>query len=347
MTLRQKIKFICAIILVGGQMSGQVQLLDNFVSGVGEVGSTPPSWSHMTGDGEAEMTFLQQDGFAQIHVDATKDTRNIWWAVIRRELPEVDIEKLMEPGMELRVEARISSSHAPRRVNLHFNHQRTTDYHSHLMEYDIPEAGKWHTISMTTRDFNVHPGDSVAAQLALMDWGREKYKVEIDSFKVSIVPFDSVGDDLGNPVPYHPPVPDTEVFQYQLATSDDALVDNQLTMLHWDLAAFRDRQICGSALLELTFISVEGASAVPEELRQVRVVEIYKDGTLNDQMVIDSELPEEGNGTVLYTINAQVLERMIQGRTQGLAIYPLGDFQVTFQTNKGPNQPLLYLGLSK
>ncbi len=325
-------------------MSASIQFYEEFDNSLNASGTTPHGWSYMTGDGDAKMDFIQKDGFASILVDATGDKHNIWWAVIRRQILELNIPKLMEPGNELRVTARIRSSHAPRRVNLHFNHQRTTDFHSHLMEYDIPESDKWHTISMTTQGFEVQPGDSVAAQLALMDWGRERYTVDIDTFTVEIVPADSVINDLGNPIPYHPAVPDPQQFQYHLKTSQDAVVDGKTTTLLWDLAELRKKDIAGTGLLELTFTSVQRSPSLPQELGLLRIVEVMEDGTLNDQMVIDSELPQCGKGRALFTLNPQVLQRMIQGRTKGLALYPLGDFQATFQTNNEPDPPRLHIG---
>ena len=100
-------------------------------------------------------------------------------------------------SIELRIEARIRVSHAPRRVNLHLNTQRTTDFHSHLMEFDIPDSETWHTISMTTRDFPAVPGDTVFGQMALIDWGLEKYRVDVDYFKVDIVDVARAGPDNG------------------------------------------------------------------------------------------------------------------------------------------------------
>ena len=88
------------------------------------------------------MTFRQGgDGYASILVDATTDRRGIWWALIKRNVSDhMDLQLLGRPDTELRIEARIRVSHAPRRVNLHLNTQRTTDFHSHLMEFDIPDT---------------------------------------------------------------------------------------------------------------------------------------------------------------------------------------------------------------
>src|SRR5574341_1510476 len=155
-------------------------------------------WTFYTGDGAATMDFRQRDGYASILVDATKDQRNIWWALIRRCVSkDFDLSRLAKSNYEFRIEARIRTSHAPRRVNLHLNTQRTTDFHSHLMEFDIPDTMNWHTISMTTQDFDAKPGDRVYGQLALMDWGLEKYRVDLDYFKVDIVNVDSAGPDKG------------------------------------------------------------------------------------------------------------------------------------------------------
>jgi hypothetical protein len=137
--------FMFALTFSSGQLSAQ--FIDHF-NGTG----TPKGWVLLTGDGGATIDFRQKDGIASLHVDARKDKLNIWWALARRRIPGPHMERLSQPEYELRIEARIRSSHAPRRVNLHANHQRTTDFHSHLMKFDIADTVNWHTISMTTRD---------------------------------------------------------------------------------------------------------------------------------------------------------------------------------------------------
>jgi hypothetical protein len=119
-------------------------------------------WSFVTGGRDATMRLHQGgDGYASIVVDARRDRRNVWWALIERRVSDsLDLERLALPGYELRIEARVRLSHAPRRVNMHVNTNRTTDFHSHLMEFDVADTG-WHTISMTTREFSVYPGDTV------------------------------------------------------------------------------------------------------------------------------------------------------------------------------------------
>jgi len=62
------------------------------------------------------MDFVQRDGYASILVDATKDRRGVWWALIKRKVSDkMDLALLKKPGYALRIEARIRVSHAPRR----------------------------------------------------------------------------------------------------------------------------------------------------------------------------------------------------------------------------------------
>ncbi|MFW5973465.1 MAG: hypothetical protein ACOCTG_05675, partial [Bacteroidota bacterium] len=204
-----------------GSASASGQFVDHFESDV-------DGWTYRSGNGNAEIDFVPRENFASIQVDATQDRRNIWWAIIRRELSdELDLERASRPGHEIRIEARIRSSHAPRRVNLHLNTQRTTDFHSHLMEFDIPDTTDWHRISMTTEDFDVRPGDTVGAQLALMDWGLERYRLDVDYFRVSVVDVDTVGPDHGEQVPYRPTLPDLAGFDHEVDASQAATIDGQ------------------------------------------------------------------------------------------------------------------------
>jgi hypothetical protein len=67
--------------------------------------------------------------------------------------------------------------------------------------------------------------DRAYGQLALIDWGLEKYRVDLDYFKVDIVNVDSAGPDKGLQVPYHPPVPALDTFAYHIAAAQDAMID--------------------------------------------------------------------------------------------------------------------------
>src|SRR5690349_7989233 len=146
-------------------------------------------WFFKAGDGTATMDLRQGGpGYASIFVDGTTDRRGIWWALIERKVSDnMDLTLMKKPGHEFRIEARVRSSHAPRRINLQVLTQRTTDYESQLMEYDIPDTDTWHTFSMTTHGFDAKPGDTIFGHMALMDWGLEKYRLDVDYIKVDLV----------------------------------------------------------------------------------------------------------------------------------------------------------------
>lgn len=272
------------------------QFLDTFE------GDSLDGWTYFTGDGNATMEVRPGEGHASIVVDATQDRHNIWWALIKRDVSSaLDLNRLSQPGYEIRVEARIRVSHAPRRVNLHVNTQRTTNFHTHLMEFDIPDTLGWHTISMTTQDFRAEPEDTVNAQMALIDWGFEKYRVEVDYFRVDVVDEDEVGPDEGAQVPYRPPIPDVDTFGQTVEVAQDGMVHlqypdvnfdgwhaaqdagktpvltvggDQFVILRWDLQEYAGQRVDGGGLLELTTHSVQRTETEVEEFGQVRVVEI-------------------------------------------------------------------------
>ncbi len=341
-------------------------------------------WSAFTGDGEATIELRKGDGHASVLVDATKDKRGIWWAVIKHKVSDgMNLARLAQPGQELRIETRIRVSHAPRRVNLHLNTQRTTDFHSHLMEFDLPDTEGWHTISMTTRDFPALPGDTVFAQMALIDWGLEKYRVDVDYFNVDVVDVARAGPDKGAAVPYHPPIPPLTTFAHEARVAQDGMIDlehrdvnlnnwsvrdgprrrnvlsvggTQYVILRWDLGAFAGKQVDGHGLLELTTHSVQRLSEDVKDFGLIRVVEVLGgdpawdqrtvttnslcrgerlDRVLNTQMIIDYPVTE-GDGSKTYlTISKPVLQRLIDGRTRGIAIKPLGAITASFDAMEG------------
>ena len=377
--------FSCSIQPIAAQF---LENFDNSTSSLEEKG-----WSYASGDGFATMDFIQKDGYASVYVDATKDKRNIWWALIRCQVPGLDLEKLTLPNYELRVEAKIKVSQAPRRVNLHFNHQRTTDFHSHLMEYDIPDTLNWYTISLTTQNFDAKPGDQVNAQMALMDWGLGKYRIDIDYFKVDVVNRNTIGPDKGMKMPYHPPLVDPETFQHHILVLEDATIDGeytdmnfnnwqdqdktnastllsvngtQIVIMRWDLGKFKGKQVSKAGLLELTIHSVQRDPDYAKDFGSVRITEIlggdprWEQETvtydlfcnetpftqvLNTQMIIDGEVKEYKEGKALFTISKPVLQRLIDGKTLGLAIKPLGAVHASFyamENEEGRFSPKLH-----
>ncbi len=354
-------------------------------------------WSCTTGDGDAVMDFQQRDGFASIVVDARRDQRGIWWSLIKHMVSgQLDLGRLQLPRHALRIEARVRVSDAPKRVNLHLNTQRTTDFHTHLMEFDISDTVNWHTISMTTQGFDARPGDTVYGQLALMDWGLEQYRVDVQYFKVDVVHLDSVGTDAGVAVPYHPTVQDPSSFPRHEVAAQDAVIDLQYpglgfpswsaydagaatpvisvdatryVILRWDLRGYAGRKVAGAGLLDLTTYALERAPQYEKDFGMVRVCEIrggdgeWKEAdvslnsicqglplqrVINSQMIIDGDVQGRRGERNLYTISEPVVQRMIDGKTLGIAIKPLGGVHASFFSHRGRHNvrgPMLHLRL--
>jgi hypothetical protein len=337
-------------------------------------------WRFVAGDGTATMDLRQGGaGYASILVDATTDRRGIWWALVERKVSDnMNLGLLRTPGHEVRIEARIRVSHAPRRVNLQVLTQRTTNYYSHLMEFDIPDTENWHTISMTTHDFDAGPGDFLIGHIALMDWGLEKYRVDLDYMKVDIVDVTTAGEDKGTAVPYHPPIADPGSFSREVRVAHDSMIDIENTdtnlndwyvrdgarkvrlltvdgthdaILRWDLRDVAGKTVAGHGLLELTTHSVKRKAEEVKDFGLVRVVEILAgdplwdqktvtadslcryqamNRVLNPQPIIDWPVTEGDGGKTYLTISKPVLQRMIDGKTLGIAIKPLGAIGAAF-----------------
>ena len=368
----------CVVVALLACTPASAQFLDDF-------GSQPTQgWTWFTGDGDAVVDFVPGDGFRTLAVDATHDRANIWWALIKRNVASsLDLERLSHPGYELRLEARVRVGLAPRRVHLSANTQRTTDYDEHLFEFDIPDTTDWHTISMTTHHFQVQPGDDVNVQFAITDWGLEKYHADIDYLKVDVVDTATAPPDLGEPLPYHPPVADPHSFSESVVVAQDSVVNLQypnanlngwdgidadgtrtslltvngvqLAILRWDLSAYAGRKAAGPGLLELTTEALQTAIIEPEEMGQVRVAEILAgdpawdqrtvtlesllrgqplDTVINPQMIIDDRVAPERGGKTYSTISRPVLQRLLDGKTLGLAIKPLGPIDATFYASE-------------
>jgi hypothetical protein len=356
-------------------------------------------WMFLAGDGTATMDLRQGGpGYASVFVDGTTDKRGIWWALMERQVPKnLDLSLLKQPGYEVRIEARVRSSHAPRRINLQLATQRSTDDYSQLMEYDIPDTTNWHTFSLTTNHFDAVAGDTVIAHLALMDWGLEKYRLDIDYIKVDVVNVAAAGPDKGESVPYHPPVADYKKFSQVVPVVDDSMIDLENTdvnlndwyvqdrngrkttvmtvdaghyvILRWDLKEFRRKKVTEHGLLELTTLALQQKEHPLKDFGIVRVVEIlggdpewdqqtvttdsfchYErlDRVLNTQMVIDWPVTAGDGGKTFLTIGKPVLQRMIDGKTLGIAVKPLGAISASFyamENEGGKNAARLYFNV--
>jgi hypothetical protein len=350
-------------------------------------------WFTMAGDGQAHVAFTAQDGFARIESDGTADPYGVWWTLIKRDVSaSLDLAKLRDPAYELRVEARVRSSHAPRRVNFMLNTQRTTDYHEHLREYDLPDAGEWRVISFTTQNFDAGPGDQVFVQLGVTDFGPEKYQVDIDYYRADVVRRADAGPDLGEPLIYHPPVPPIESLTQHVPVTHDSVIrtdfpdinfndwrtetaagparvltvdGNQWIVLRWDFGALRGKQAAGAGILELTTHSLALGGKYIERLGEdlgvefgkVRVIEILAGdpawdqetvtynsllqgrpptAVFNTQMIIDLELAPVPGGKAYFTLSRPALQRLLDGRTKGLLIRPLGALSGTIFASENP-----------
>lgn len=216
-------------------------------------------WMFRAGDGTATMDLRQGGpGYASVFVDGTTDKRGIWWALMERKVSDkMDLRLMQKPGHEFRIEARVRSSHTPRRINLQVLTQRTTDYESNLMEYDIPDTENWHTISMTTHGFDAKPGDTIFGHLALMDWGLEKYRLDVDYIKVDIVDAATAGPDQGDAVPYHPPIADPRSFGQKIKIAADSSIDIENTDVNMN-----DWYVQNAAGNRINLLAVDGTHYV-------------------------------------------------------------------------------------
>jgi len=308
-------------------------------------------WQTLTGDGNAQLKFIPMDGFARMQVDATKDQHTIYWTIIKRDIAQsLDMEKLKSPDYELRVEARVRPSHAPRRVNFMINTQRTTDYHEHLREYDLGQTADWQVISMTTRNLDAVAGDQVNIQLGVTDWGPGEYHLDVDYFRAEVVPVKNAKADLGEPLVYHPPIPALETFKQHLKVQHDATINSafplvnfnnwtsdntrvftvsagQYPLLRWDLQSFRGQKANAAGVLELTTQSVQKGGdyrgALGEdfgiEFDKVRVFEIFGGDENWQQQTVTFKSFTQGKD-LQSTINGQMIfdteVALAQGKTQ-------------------------------
>jgi hypothetical protein len=390
-----------AVFILFTASTSQAQFLDNFDNKKIE------GWFFFTGDGNAQMDFIPKDGYATICVDGTKDKYNVYWTLIKRNVASfLDLNKLKDTSFQLRTEARVRVHNAPRRVNMMVNTNRTTNYHIDLMEFDIPDTTDWHVISMTTKRFDAHPGDSVYVQLCATDYGLDKYYVDLDYYRADIVNVNLAGPDKGEIIPFHPPVPEINSFSNHLNVSQDGLInsyfpdvnfndwhvkeqegdariltvnENQWIVLRWDLEKFKNLKVNSRGILELTTQSVPiGGNYIKafgkefgEEFGKIRVIEIvggnpnwdqnyvtynnllqdkkYSD-VFNTQMFFDVEVNQKPGSKNFITVSKPVLQRLLNGRTKGLLIRPLGALDASFYASENHNidiSPKLHFNILK
>ncbi|MBE2215820.1 MAG: hypothetical protein IAE82_18240 [Opitutaceae bacterium] len=389
---------LAAVLCLGVPATMHAQFLDGFDA------PTIDGWFTLAGDGGATIAFEPHPdtGFARMRIDSRQDAHGVWWTIIKRDVSaHLDLAKLRDPEYELRVEARVRASHAPRRVNFMINTQRTTDFHEHLREYDIADTDGWHTISMTTRNLDAGPGDQVFVQLGVTDWGSGQCHLDIDTYRADVVRRGTA--DVGEPLVYHPAPVAPAGFAQHLPAAHDSVVRldypkvnfngwrtdlgsgpvpvltvtaNQWVVMRWDFSAWRGRTVDGAGVLELTTASLalggDYVGAFGEDLGiefgKIRVYEILggdpawdqtsvtyasllrgeaAETVFNGQMVIDYDLTPEPGGRTLLTLPRPVMQRLVDGRTRGLVIRPLGAIAATVFASEDTQRrgPVLHFSL--
>lgn len=325
----------------------QAQFLDEF-----DGDAVHPDWQYFTGDGDARLDFIAREGHARMQIDATDDAHNVWWSIIKRNVAShLDMQQLALSDYELRIEARIRVSHAPRRVNFMVNTQRTTDFHQHLREYDIPNTTEWHTISMTTKGLDAKPGDDLNVQLGATDWGPGQYHVDVDYYRAEVVPVAGVKPDIGEPLVYHPAIEPLEHYAHRSPVDQDVVLNraypavnfngwhtkevgkptpvltvshDQWLLFRWNLPDRENARAKGAAVLELTTQSVQqGGNYVAAygedlgvEFGKIRVFEVMGGPEQWDQTTITFDSFTQGQ-PLNELVNGQMIFDVAPAPEQG------------------------------
>lgn len=294
---------VCAALFAFAQ-SASADFAETFQGKLATDQTARAGWAAFTGSGEATVTLTQKNGHGFMTVDARKDRRNIYWALIKHSISAgIDRSLLGTPGHEVRVVIKLRISDAPRRVHIQINHTHTTDVHATLREFDLPDTN-WHVISYTTKDFDAKPGDDVFVSLGMTDMGRAVYTTEIAYVKAAIVDPATAGPDLGMPLPYRPKLPPVASYANAVPVAQDATIDSawpwvnlksqtlfptdegtlgaevlsvsgsQMIVLRFDLSRFKGRTADGWGILDLTTQAVTWAPTDQEEFGYLRTVEI-------------------------------------------------------------------------
>jgi hypothetical protein len=259
-----------------------------------------PGWNAKTGDGTGIFTQRIENGVATLRLDARQDKRNIWWAFLHRDASgPLDLKNLSKPGYGLRITARVKPSHGPRRVNLYLKSQSSED--DFLREFDLPTAGQWYEISMTTGTFRHAAGRPLLGQVSFMDWGNTGvYELAVDYLQVDVVKLDRAGPDKGQPLPYRPPLADAAQFGLEMPVAADVTLDRQyadvnlaawvadgtaggpllavdgsrVALLRWDLSALKGKKVKGQGQFEFYAQSVYRLAQNPKDFGEVRICEV-------------------------------------------------------------------------
>ncbi|OYV84475.1 MAG: hypothetical protein B7Z63_06880, partial [Ignavibacteriae bacterium 37-53-5] len=124
------------------------------------------------------------------------------------------------------------------------------------------------------------------------------------------------------------------------ATRVMTISGSQYVILRWDLDKFKGKKVDGPGLLELTTYSLQRSPDYQKDFGMIRVVEISGGNprwdessvtcvalcegsplkrVLNSQMFIDVDVNPDRGGKNFITISNPVLQRMVDGKTLGIA----------------------------
>lgn len=142
------------------------------------------------------------------------------------------------------------------------------------------------------------------------------------------------------------------------------------TLLAWDFSSLSAHEIAtvGSGQLEIYTHQISLLADSPKDFGELRICEIYGDmqdwdadsfcynqfvgdnkleNKINTQTIIDTKMQAKKGAKTVVTISKPVMDRLLSGKTKGLAIMPLGYISASFYTNDFPDKaPVLRLHLA-
>jgi hypothetical protein len=125
----------------------------------------------------------------------------------------------------------------------------------------------------------------------------------------------------------------------------------RIALLRWDFGQVAGRKAAGPGLLELTTRALGTTTDERTDFGLLRLVEVLggepawdersatwaglslgapRDLVINPQMIIDWPVTAGDGGKTYLTIPVPVLQRLLDGRTFGLALTPLGSIEASF-----------------
>jgi hypothetical protein len=287
-----------------------------------------PGWNSFAGDGQVLFEQRIRDGIATLQVNALHDERNIWYALTHRNVADsLDLEELAREDRELQIEARVRASHAPRRCNLYLAHY---PHHDYLREFDLPDT-EWHVIRMTTRNWQVQPGEGLLAQVSIMDWGvGDFYRLDVDYVKVEVVNPAVAAPDSPRAVRYRPALADPDSFNTVLPAASSRMVDREfpdrsmdgwtwyangeavellsvdaskVVLVTWDFAGIDPDRIVGEGQFAIRAFGFGRLADSPKDFGEIRICEILD--TADPALAAQGYAAFLGKYTEEYRINSQ------------------------------------------